>query len=112
MTGFCFVIVLFIRAYTLKRRVIRGGQQEKNKAAEEPAAVEGSADASDLEKGRVVETDADADEESEEVGEKGALRDEVGVDADVVEEKRVEAALKNSAMEETAVARTDEKISA
>lgn len=102
MAGFCFVIVLFIRNYTLKRKVVRTGQPVQEKSEDEGAKTAapginsdaGEADA-DLEKGRVVSEEVDG--VSEETGTGG---DTVGPKAKnegtldtVVEEKRAEVRL-------------------
>jgi len=84
MAGFCFVIVLFIRAYTLKRAVVRGGAPEKKVAAAETETEEGG----DLEKGQPVDDEREGEERQRE--------------ENVIAEKRVEASLENSAMEVSA----------
>lgn len=103
--GFCFIIVLFIREYTLKRKVVRGDQQGQGAMEKEKAISGGTAGNMDVDVEKGGSREGDADEESEEAGEKDVIEENTGAggtaEKDVIEERRVATEMGNSAMEQS-----------
>lgn len=76
--GFCFVLVLGLRAYSLKRNIVKGGQQQQNGA---PGLQAENSAQNDLEKGikevevREEDEEDEEDEIREEKGKEKATQD-------------------------------------